>query len=165
MGQAVGVDHEELALGFFVGDNIGTGTLGTGTCGGVDGDDGGAVLFGLVDAVVVLDPTAVGREDGNCLGNINGATATDGDDRTARLILIESKGLVNDADSGVRLYTVINNVVDLGIIQDGGDLACNAGLHESLVGDDQNTVCAQSLQEMGDHGNAITTDQGVTGLI
>ena len=165
VGQTVGVHHEHFGLGILVGDHIGAGTFGAGACRGVDGNDRRAVLLGLVHAVVILNPAAVGRENAHGLCHVDGGAAADGDQRAAATLGVKIQSLVDDLCRWIRFDAVKDHVFNVGIVQDCGDFPGGADLHQTLVGDDQDFLCAQALEKVGNHRDAVPSDQGVARLI
>ena len=165
VGQTVGVHHEHLGLGVLVGDHIGAGTFGTGACRGVDGNDRRAVLLGLVDAVVILNFAAVGRENAHGLRHVNGRAAANGDQGATAALGVKIQGLIDNFRGRIWLNAVKDHIFNVGVVQDCGDFPGGADLHQAFVGDDQDLLCAQTAEKVGNHRDTVPSDQGVAGLI
>ena len=123
------------------------------------------MLLGLVDAVVILNFAAVGREDAHGLRHVNGRAAANGDQGATAALGVKIQGLIDNFRGRIWLNAVKDHIFNVGVVQDCGDFPGGADLHQAFVGDDQDLLCAQTAEKVGNHRDTVPSDQGVAGLI
>ncbi len=154
-GDVVGVDADELALLFHVGDDVVDGDFGGGAGGGRDGDGEDGVILGGSNAFKASDVREFGvvGDDADGLGGVHGGAAADSDDGVRARF---GKGLAAGLDvfnGRVGLDLAEEGIGDTGGVEDVAYLFGDAELHKVGVRAEKNLFAAAAGEFIGDLGD------------
>ena len=116
-GVTAPVDDRHFDVGVGVGDDAETGHLRGGAGGGVDGEEGGHRLVGLVDPFEVADVAAVADDHADPLAAVVGAAAAEGDDAVALVLLVDLDAGMDVGVGRVRFGAVEDDRLEAGRFQ------------------------------------------------
>ena len=104
-----------------------------------------------------------GRGDGDALGGVDGAAASDADDEVSAGVLHRLHATIDLGDGGVRGDVVVYGVGDARLIERGKDGVENAGGADAGVGDDEGVLVAGGLGALAEFGDAAVSEDGLDG--
>jgi hypothetical protein len=121
------------------------GHLGGGAGGGVDGQEGGHRLGGLVDPLEVADVAAVADHHADALAAVMGAAAAQGNDAVALVVIVDLHAVMDVLVGRVGLGSVEDDSLEAGCFDIALDGVRHTHLGEARIGDDQQLGGAERL--------------------